>query len=225
MKSSISISAPLAAAVVAIHVKAGDEVNPASTIAILESMKMQTTVTAQYTGTVLKVHLEPGATIQAQTLICDIELKAGDNIDSVEGSTVTAQSTSEPLIQLQQRLYNTSDEARQTAIAKRHTKGFRSARENLTDLVDDDSFVEYGQLAIAAQRGRRDHSELLTETAADGIITGLGQVNGSQFDQAHSKTAIVVDDYSVLAGTQGYFHHKKLDRILEVAHDRGLANR
>ena len=222
MKSSISITSPLAAAVVAINVKTGDEVNPTSTIAILESMKMQTTVTAQHTGTVINVYVESGATIQAHTLICELELKAGESSDPTNSLPHQVDRTFEPLTQLQQRLHNTADDARQQALAKRHAKGFRSARENLTDLVDEDSFVEYGQLAIAAQRGRRDHSELITETAADGIITGIGQVNGSQFDQARSKTAIAINDYSVLAGTQGYFHHKKLDRILDVAHKQKL---
>ena len=36
------------------------------------------------------------------------------------------------------------DEARPDAVAKRHQRGNRTARENLADLVDDGSYVEYG---------------------------------------------------------------------------------
>lgn len=121
----------------------------------------------------------------------------------------------------QQRMANTLDAGRESDVAKRHSKGFRTARENLEDLVDSDSFIEYGQLAVAAQRGRRDYEELQQRTPADGIITGTATVNGEQFGKG-ARTAIVVNDYSVLAGTQGFFHHQKLDRLLKLAREQSL---
>ena len=123
------------------------------------------------------------------------------------------------LAALQERLARTKDEVRTEASAKRHAKGYRTARENLADLVDPDSFVEYGQLAVAAQRKRRDYEDLQISTAADGVITGVATINRDQFGKDSSRAAVVVYDYSVLAGTQGFFHHKKLDRILEVAEE------
>lgn len=113
---------------------------------------------------------------------------------------------------VEQRHDRTLDEFRSEAAAKRHAKGYRTARENLEDLVDAGSFTEYGQLAVAAQRNRREYEELQSRTAADGVITGIGTVNGH-------RTAVIVYDYAVLAGTQGYFHHRKLDRICELAED------
>ena len=126
------------------------------------------------------------------------------------------------LIELHKRLSKTLDEERNAAREKRHAKGYRTARENLDDLVDEDSFVEYGQLAIAAQKSRRELDELRTETAADGIITGFGKVNSEILDDKKSLSAIIINDYSVLAGTQGYYHHKKLDRICETAEKQNL---
>ena len=123
------------------------------------------------------------------------------------------------LAALQERLARTKDEVRTEAAAKRHAKGYRTARENLADLVDPDSFVEYGQLVVAAQRKRRDYEDLQISTAADGVITGVATINRDQFGKDSSRAAVVVYDYSVLAGTQGFFHHKKLDRILEVAEE------
>lgn len=116
----------------------------------------------------------------------------------------------------------TLDEQRQAAVQKRHQKGYRTARENLAALCDEDSFLEYGQFAIAAQRGRRDIDELRSETAADGIITGLATINTALFDDTDCKVAVIINDFSVLAGTQGYFHHKKLDRMLKVAREQQL---
>ncbi len=116
----------------------------------------------------------------------------------------------------------TLDEVRTEATSKRHAKGYRTARENLADLLDPESFVEYGQLAVAAQRNRYDYKELQIQTAADGIITGIGTINRDQYGKKNSKAAIIIYDYSVLAGTQGYFHHHKLDRILKVAKEMQL---
>lgn len=126
------------------------------------------------------------------------------------------------LAQLYQRLANTGDQARGEDAAKRHKKGYRTARENLADLVDDNSFLEYGQLAVAAQRNRRSYEELQTRTPADGIITGTATINAALHGVEAAQAAVVVNDYSVLAGTQGYFHHKKLDRICEVARENKL---
>ena len=81
------------------------------------------------------------------------------------------------LEKLNSRIEKTLDKNRTIAKSKRQSKGYRTARENLEDLVDHDSFIEYGQLAVAAQRNRRDYEDLMTETAADGIITGMCKIN------------------------------------------------
>ncbi|MEM9292114.1 MAG: carboxyl transferase domain-containing protein [Acidobacteriota bacterium] len=120
------------------------------------------------------------------------------------------------------QLDNTRDSQRLEAVARRRSKGYRTARENLDAVCDPDSFTEYGQLAVAAQRGRRSLEELRAETPADGVITGIGSVNEELFGEEASRAAIVINDYTVLAGTQGFFHHQKIDRILEVARRRGL---
>lgn len=114
------------------------------------------------------------------------------------------------------------DEARPEAVNRRKSKGYRTARENLDDLCDTASFAEYGQLAVAAQRQRKSIDELRTATAADGIITGTATINADLFGPDATRTAVIVNDYSVLAGTQGFFHHKKLDRILDLASEQQL---
>jgi acetyl-CoA carboxylase carboxyltransferase component len=107
------------------------------------------------------------------------------------------------------------DAARPAAVAKRHAAGRRTARENLADLVDEGSWVEYGGLAVAAQRGRRSLDDLAAATPADGVLTGTARVGGV-------RAAVVAYDYTVLAGTQGLTGHRKTDRVLDVAHRDGL---
>ena len=120
-----------------------------------------------------------------------------------------------------ERLARTLDERREEARAKRHSKGYRTARENLEAWLIR-LFLEYGQLAVAAQRSRRDYEELQSSTAGDGIITGTCTINASQVGARRGRAAVIVNDYSVLAGTQGFFHHKKLDRLCQAGR-RALA--
>ena len=125
-------------------------------------------------------------------------------------------NVAEALEQFRRLASRTSDEEREELVAVRHSKGFRTARENLADLCDPGSFTEYGQLAVAAQKQRRDFEYLRTKTAADGVITGIGTVNADCFGNAAARTGMIVNDYTALAATQGYYHHKKIDRLLEV---------
>ncbi len=109
------------------------------------------------------------------------------------------------------------DENRPEAVAKRHKKGERTARENIEDLCDKDSFVEFGSMIVAAQRGRKTENELIEQTPADGLITGIASVNGKWFNTEDCKCIVMSYDYTVLAGTQGAFNHKKTDRMMQVA--------
>ena len=125
--------------------------------------------------------------------------------------------TDTPYERFIERQNRTSDEARADTVEKRHRRGGRTARENLSALTDDTPFTEYGQLAVAAQRSRRTEDELQLETSGDGVLTVIGCVNGHLFDADRAQTALIINDYSVLAGTQGFFHHRKIDRILSLA--------
>ncbi len=109
----------------------------------------------------------------------------------------------------------TRDEARPEMVERRHAAGRRTARENVADLVDEGSFVEYGALAIASQRARRELEELLERTPADGLIAGTARVNGELFGE-RSACAVLSYDYTVLAGTQGVQGHRKKDRLFEL---------
>jgi methylmalonyl-CoA carboxyltransferase 12S subunit len=113
------------------------------------------------------------------------------------------------------RRAQTEDEARPDAVSGRHESGGRTARENVADLVDPGSFVEYGRFAYAAQRGRREVAELIARTPADGLIAGTARVNGELFGE-RAACAVLSYDYTVLAGTQGALGHRKKDRLFEL---------
>ncbi len=119
----------------------------------------------------------------------------------------------EDLIARRRYLY---DEYRPEAQEKRKNKGSRTSRENIDDLCDSGSFVEMGSLIVAGQRGRRSEEELIRQTPADGLIAGIANVNKDLFGVKASKCAVLSYDYTVLAGTQGGFNHKKTDRMIDM---------
>src|SRR3954451_19777771 len=113
------------------------------------------------------------------------------------------------LDELLRRRALTEDAARPEAVAKRHAQGGRTARENVADLVDPGSWVEYGRFAIAAQRQRRSVEELVARTPADGLVAGTARIGGHP-------CAVLAYDYTVMAGTQGMLGHAKKDRLFEL---------
>lgn len=118
-------------------------------------------------------------------------------------------------VELTRRRALTEDAARADAVRKRHARGGRTARENVADLVDEDSWVEWGRYAIAAQTRRLPREELIATTPADGVVVGLGKVDGRS-------TAVLAYDYTVLAGTQGMRGHRKTDRMFDVIERTGV---
>jgi acetyl-CoA carboxylase carboxyltransferase component len=126
------------------------------------------------------------------------------------------------LAELIQRQSFGLDENRPDVVEKRRLKNQRTARANIDDLCDPDSLIEYGALAIAAQRTRRPVEDLIARTPADGLIAGVASVNGSVFPEDKARCMIMAYDYTVLAGTQGFFNHKKMDRMLKLAFDQKL---
>lgn len=127
------------------------------------------------------------------------------------------QQVRKDLSELIERKSYLKDENRSQAVQKRHQKGMRTARENIAHLCDEGSFLESASLLVAAQRGRKTMQELIEQTPADGLIAGIGSVNGKDFQDAVAQCMVLSYDYTVLAGTQGAFNHKKLDRMMSMA--------
>lgn len=200
-----SISAHLTGSVVRVAA-IGEVLVAGATAAVIESMKMEYVVVAEQPMVVDAVFVTVGQSVEAGA-----ELLSGSPVAArVAPIVAEADGTSAGLDEVLQRHELGLDGARPQAVAKRHDRGRRTARENLDDLVDAGSFVEYGPLAIAAQRQRRDVAELIERTPADGLVGGVGEVDGQ-------RCVIASYDYMVLAGTQGMVNHRKKDRLFEIA--------
>ncbi|MCP4818619.1 MAG: biotin carboxylase [Shimia sp.] len=188
-----------------VRVAVGDRVAKGAILIVTELMKMQHEIKAAESGIVRGVHVQAGQELGGGERLlsfepADVETQADDVVEEARPQQVEFEARRELL----------KDSARAEVIAKRHAAGMRSARENIDDLFDAGTFVEYGALAVAAQRSKRPLEDLHARTPADGIICGTGLVNGRP-------VAAMAVDYTVMAGTQGYNHHRKMDRLIEVA--------
>lgn len=212
-----SVRSPMAGTVVAVEVEVGQSVTAGSALAVVEAMKMHHPLRAQRGGRVAAVRVKPGDVVAAGDVVILLDAHGAGGATADEQPPIDLDAIRPDLAALRARLGKVLDAERPDAVASRHERGMRTARENITDLTDGGLLVEYGALAVAAQRGRRPLAELEARTPADGIITGLGRVNGGLFPPHRSTCAIVAYDYTVMSGTQGHFSHRKTDRMLRLA--------
>jgi acetyl/propionyl-CoA carboxylase alpha subunit/acetyl-CoA carboxylase carboxyltransferase component len=213
---SVAVPAPLQGTIVAIDVEEGDLVRPGQQIAVLESMKMEHLVTAPHGGRVIAIAAGAGVTLMQDEAILYLEPAELDAHDIAEEEDVDLDHIRADLAELIERHAITLDENRPASVERRRKTNQRTARENIAQLVDEGSFVEYGSLAIAAQRRRRKVDDLIRNTPADGLISGVATVNAEKFGAEAARCMVISYDYTVLAGTQGHMNHKKIDRMLSL---------
>ena len=213
-----AVLAPMPARVVQWSVAAGETVAAGAELGVLEAMKMEHVLLARQAGTVQALLAEAGAyVVQDQPLLL-LAPAAGDAARAqLEPQDLDPDHIRADLQRVIERHAFTLDAARPEAMDKRHAQGGRSARENIADLCDEGSFIEYGALAIAAQTRRRSMADLVANTPADGMVTGIGSINGRQFGEEKARAVVMSYDATVLAGTQGARNHAKTDRMLGIA--------
>lgn len=220
-EGQVALPSPMQATVIELRVSEGDAVAAGQVVAVLEAMKMEHTIEAPVSGTIAAIHASAGQTVMPDSLLLTLHPGDGPEARGDSDQQVDLDAIRPDLQELLDRLALGQDAARPDNIAKRHAKGQRTARENLTDLCDPGTFNGYGDLAVAAQMRRRSMDDLIRNTSGDGILTGTGSVNGALFGDA-ARCAFAIGDYTVLAGTQGQRHHRKLDRIFRLADDHAL---
>ena len=211
------VRAPLSGRVVSLEAAPGSAVRAGGPVAVLEAMKMEHVVVAPLSGLVRAAAVSVGDTVYDGDPLMFVEPA------DVEAAAETTTADADPdhvrgdLAAVLARRRAVRDEGRPEAVARRRKTGQRTARENLGQLFDGGDFLEYGEFAVAAQRRRRSREELEAISPADGLIAGVGQVNGDQFGEEAGRCVAMAYDYTVMAGTQGYFNHHKTDRMLGLA--------
>ncbi len=208
-----TLHAPFSGTVVA-TAEPGAALAAGAAVVVLEAMKMEHEIVAESAGRIAVLHVAVGETVDEGQPLADLVAGGGEAANGA-GGDAPDEAERQDLEAVERRHALTHDAARADAVTRRHETGRRTARENLADLVDAGTFVEYGPLVFAAQEARRPRQELIERTPADGLVGGIGDVDG--------RPAVVMSyDYTVLAGTQGWRNHAKKDRLFELAQRRRL---
>ncbi len=212
-----TVVSPLPGSIVTVSATAGDAVSSGQTLAVIESMKMEHLITAPRAGIIQAVRVGARDVVREGQPLFDIATDETVTDVAVSAAAIDLDHIRPDLQAVFDRHAFTRNEHRGPAVEKRQKMGMRTARDNVEDLVDPGSFIEYGALMVAAQRQRRGLDDLVRNTPADGLIAGIGTVNAATTTAEQSRVAVMAYDYTVLAGTQGKLNHKKSDRLLDVA--------
>ncbi|MFO7963212.1 MAG: carboxyl transferase domain-containing protein [Desulfobacterales bacterium] len=217
LEDTVVIRSAMQGTIISIEVKEGDPVRKNQQILVMNAMKMEHVIRADTSGIIVRLDVAPGDTIyegHPLAFIKEQEISASDMEDALN---MDMDYIRPDLAELNARKAVTLDDARPEKVEKRRKRGQRTARKNIDDLCDPGTFIEYGSLAIAAQRLRRSVEDLIQNTPADGLVAGIGRVNGDLFPEEKARCIAMSYDYMVLAGTQGMQNHRKKDRMFELA--------
>jgi acetyl/propionyl-CoA carboxylase alpha subunit/acetyl-CoA carboxylase carboxyltransferase component len=210
-----ALVSPLPGVVVSLGAEPGTVLPPGATVLVIEAMKMEHVIRVETAVELDSVVVAVGDVVAEGEVLALVRPHEGDSAALAPVDALDLDAERPELAELEERLAKTLDGNRPDAVAKRRRTGHRTARENLADLVDPGSFIEYGALVIAAQRRRRPLQDLIDRTPADGLVCGIATVNGA-------RCVVMAYDYTVLAGTQGQYNHRKQARLLEVANREKL---
>ena len=216
-EGTFAIKAPIQGTIVSIDVAEGVEVNQGRQLFVMEAMKMEHVIKAPVAGIVRRINVNMRDAVFEGYPLAFIEEAAVQVAETAARKVADLDYIRPDLAEVMERRELGLDAARLDMVERRRKTGQRTARENMEDLCDPGSFVEYGPMVIAAQRRRRTLEDLIKRTPADGLVGGLGAVNGDLFAEEKARCIVMSYDYTVLAGTQGQLNHMKKDRLFLIA--------
>ena len=210
------VRASMQSTIISVATEVGGKVLKGQELFVLNAMKMEHVVKSPVSGTVREFNVSEGDTVPENTVLLVIEEGTVTGEAAQSRIELDLDTPHTDLAEVLRRRELTTDTSRTKQVAKRHAQGGRTARENIYELADEGTFLQYGSLAIGqGLHGTVD--ELLDYAPSDGLVMGLGHVNGHVFDENRSRCVLMSYDYSVLAGSQGGMNHKMMDRMFQTA--------
>jgi acetyl/propionyl-CoA carboxylase alpha subunit/acetyl-CoA carboxylase carboxyltransferase component len=221
-EGTVAVAAPMQGTIVSIDAAEGDKVHAGKQLFVMEAMKMEHVIRAHISGIVRQITVGKGDAVFEGHPLAFIEEADVGVAAAAEAQEIDLDHIRNDLREVQERHALGLDANRPEAVARRRKTGQRTARENIVDLCDPGTFVEYGPTVIAAQRRRRSIDDLVKNTPADGLVAGIGSVNRDLVGEENANCILMSYDYTVLAGTQGQQNHRKKDRMFEIAEKQRL---
>ena len=213
---SLGLPAPIQGTVVSVLVAEGDTVHAGQQVAVMEAMKMEHVIKATVSGIVRGVTVAEGdVIIEGHPLVYVEEADVGAG-DLLADEAIDPDFIRGDLQEIIDRHAYTLDENRPEAVAKRRKRGYRMPRENIAQLIDEGSLVEYWPLIVAPEHQRYDEETLRKNTPADGLVAGTCTINAGLFGEEAARACIISHDYTVMAGTGSTRTGDKLKRMYDL---------
>ena len=214
------VRSPLQGTIIEIVVAEGDAVRQGQQLFVMDSMKMEHVIKSDIAGYLRQLTVTQGDVVYEGHPLAFIEpAEVGAAIEDAD-EEIDLDYIRPDLQELLDILALGEDENRREWVEQRHAKGKRTQRESLADLVDPGSWVEFGALVLPARHRIMSDEEMRRRAPADGMITGIGTVNGDLFPEDRASTLVAMYDETVWAGTQGMMGHQKTDRIIKFADEQ-----
>ena len=210
----VNVHARLSGEVTQISVVAGETVRSNQPLLRINSLELNHVIRADKGGELDAILVSTGQKVREGELLYRINESDGADVWDDPKVTADLDERRSDLALVDERRAYIHDDFRAEKIARRHSKDQRSPAENIAHLMDG-TFREYGPLVTAASWQQQQW--LRETTQADGLVMGIGHINGDLFEDDQSRAVAVHYDYMVVAGTQGGRGHYKQDRIYELA--------
>ncbi|MBT5773379.1 MAG: ATP-grasp domain-containing protein, partial [Dehalococcoidia bacterium] len=162
--NSDPVRAPLQGTITEINISEGDAVLEGQQLFVMSALKMEHVVYAPAGGIIRQITVSLGGVVYENHPLAFLEaMDVGDAIDDTrpEADLDYIRPELQALFDRRQFLL---DENRPEAVERRHSRNRRTVRENITQLIDPGTWIEYGGLVIAGQRRRRSVEELIRKT-------------------------------------------------------------
>ena len=212
-----AVRAPMQGTVLSHEAEPGQDIAPGQILFIMEAMKMEHEIRTEVGGVLRDLRAGVGDAVWAGHVLALIEERDIEVAGDEQEAEIDLDAVRPDLAEVLERHRVTLDEARLDAVQKRRNTKQRTARENIDQLCDEGSFVEHGQLVLTPGTGL-PKEEIIRKFPTDGMVTGVGSINGDLFPDDRNRCVVMAYDYTVLAGTQGALNHPKTDRMVELAH-------
>ena len=199
-EGTIGLTAPMQGTIVGIDVNIGDHVVTGQVVAVVEAMKLQHDIRADRSGVVGAVSMAEGDVIREGYPIVfiyesDVEGDAlqelgGLDLDQVRGD----------MQEVNEYIERTLDLAHPDQVNTLHDVGRLTPREIIFELMDPDSFMEFGPPAAGSVEG--------------GTVMGFGSINTEFVGEERGRTALVCSKNDFVHYTHGHYRQEQVHELV-----------
>ncbi len=159
-----AVVAPIQGTVVSIEVAPGEAVHRGQPLLVMEAMKMEHVIESTMSGIVRALNVSIGDTVFEGHPLVVVDADDVERGDATVEAEVDLDRIRPDLAEVLERQGMTRDDVRPEAVARRRATDQRTARENVEDLCDAGTFVEYGltgdrRATATAHDGRPDRAD------------------------------------------------------------------